>query len=119
VTESEKNSLLKYCRALILPSHLRSEAYGMVLIEAAIHSKPLISCEIGTGTSFINKNKETGFVVPPKNPEALSIAINALLENEELACSYGAAARKRYETMFTSEIMGRAYLNLFKSLIPK
>ena len=52
VTEADKVALLNLCLSVVLPSHLRSEAFGMVLLEGAMYSKPLISCEIGTGTTF-------------------------------------------------------------------
>jgi rhamnosyl/mannosyltransferase len=113
VSESEKISLIKRSRALILPSHLRSEAYGMVLVEAAMYGRPLISCEIGTGTSYINAHDETGLVVPPEDPKALAGAINRLLNQNELAEKFGFAARKRYEQFFSGEAMGHAYASLF------
>ncbi len=40
VTDEEKVALLKSCRALVLPSHLRSEAFGMVLVEASMFGSP-------------------------------------------------------------------------------
>ena len=79
VTYEEKISLIKNCIALVLPSHLRSEAYGMVLVEASMMSKPMISCEIGTGTSFVNLKDITGFVIPPESPEKLGAAMQDLL----------------------------------------
>ena len=45
--------LLHLSRGFVFPSHLRSEAFGMSLVEAAMCGKPMVSCEIGTGTSFI------------------------------------------------------------------
>lgn len=76
VSDVEKIALLKRCRALILPSHLRSEAYGMVLVEAAMFGRPQVTCEIGTGTSYVNVHESTGFVVPPESPCALADAMN-------------------------------------------
>ncbi|MEM7465033.1 MAG: glycosyltransferase [Pseudomonadota bacterium] len=61
VSDDDKEALLSLCRGLILPSHLRSEAFGIALLEAARAGKPMISCEIGTGTSFVNKHEETGY----------------------------------------------------------
>lgn len=117
VSEAEKMALLKACRALVLPSHLRSEAYGMVLVEASMFSKPMVSCEIGTGTSFINLNDETGFVVPPEEPEALAQAMNCLLNDDETAARFGRAARKRYETHFSGHSLGKAYFDLYHTVI--
>ncbi|MGF6371310.1 glycosyltransferase involved in cell wall biosynthesis [Paraburkholderia sp. RAU6.4a] len=66
------------CRAMVLPSHLRSEAFGMVPVEAAMFSKPMVCCEVGSGASFVNEDGVTGFVVPPEAPEPLIAAINRL-----------------------------------------
>jgi rhamnosyl/mannosyltransferase len=84
VSDAKKVALLKRCRALVLPSHLRSEAYGMVLVEAAMYGRPLISCEIGTGTSYVNAHEETGFVVEPESSTALALAMNTLLNDDAL-----------------------------------
>ena len=116
VTDAEKVSLLKGCLALVLPSHLRSEAYGMVLVEAAMFGRPMISCEIGTGTSFVNADSETGLVVPPENPEALAAAMNCLLDDQTLAAHYGQAARRRYEQLFSGDALGKAYAALFREV---
>jgi glycosyltransferase involved in cell wall biosynthesis len=116
VTEAEKVALLKRCRALVLPSYLRSEAYGMVLVEAALFGRPLISCEIGTGTSFVNEHEETGFVVEPESPDALALAMNTLLLDEALSARMGAAARNRYEKQFSGPALGQAYAGLFREI---
>ncbi|MBU1235859.1 MAG: glycosyltransferase [Gammaproteobacteria bacterium] len=116
VTDAEKVTLLRNCRALALPSHLRSEAYGMVLVEAAMFGKPMVSCEIGTGTSFINTAGETGFVVPAESPLALAEAMNALLTDEQLAVAMGHAARRRYESLFSAKVMGQSYADLFSEV---
>ena len=117
VTDAEKLALLRRCRALALPSHLRSEAYGMVLVEAAMIGKPMISCEIGTGTSYVNVHGETGLVVPPGNPRALAEAVNLLLSDQCLAREMGRAARRRYESYFSGEALGRGYAELFQQMV--
>ena len=117
VSDVEKMSLIAGCRALILPSHLRSEAYGMVLVEASIMGKPMISCEIGTGTSFINLDGETGIVIPPESEEKLAEAMQLLLKDAALAARMGGVARKRYEENFSGIVLGERYAKLFKELI--
>ena len=116
VSDEEKVALLRRCRALVLPSHLRSEAYGMVLIEAAMFGKPMICCEIGTGTSYVNAHGETGLVVPPGDPRALAEAINLLLSDSSLARAMGRAARARFEQYFSGGVLGRSYAELFRQL---
>ncbi len=119
VTEPQKNALLKGCNALVLPSHLRSEAFGMVLIEAAMHSKPMISCEIKSGTSYANTHNETGYVIEPENPSQLAQAANALFSNGTHARSLGNNARKRYEELFSGPALGKAYSSLYKDILTK
>ncbi len=116
VSDAEKVALLKRCRALVLPSHLRSEAYGMVLVEAAMFGRPMISCEIGTGTSYVNAHEETGFVVLPESPQELTQAMNELLTDDDLATKMGNDARVRYEKLFSGPALGRSYAALFREI---
>jgi rhamnosyl/mannosyltransferase len=116
VTEDEKRDLFAGCALFALPSHVRSEAFGMVLVEAAMFGKPMVTCEIGTGTSFVNVDGETGFVVPPESPNDLANAIKRLIGNDELAMYMGKAARARYERMFSGDALGRAYSSLYREV---
>lgn len=117
ISDQEKITLIRNCRALVLPSHLRSEAYGMVLVEASIFGKPMISCEIGTGTSFVNIHQNTGLVVPPESPVELALAMNLLAEDKDLALQYGNAARVRYEEKFSGIALGQAYSDLYRTVV--
>lgn len=117
INEGEKIALLKACRGIVLPSHKRSEAFGMVLVEACMIGKPMVTCEIGTGTSFVNQHGETGFVVPPESSKALVKAMNTLLDDVALADKFGHAARRRYEALFSGPALGRAYSQLYKDVL--
>lgn len=108
-----KVALLKLARGLVFPSHQRSEAFGMSLLEGAMMGKPLISTEIGTGTSFVNIDGETGIVVPPNNSAALRNAMDLLYADPDKARRMGQNARLRYENCFTVSDMGGAYANLY------
>lgn len=115
--DSDKSALLQLCTSLVFPSHLRSEAFGISLLEGALYSKPLISSEIGTGTTYINIDKLTGLVVPPSNPQALRQAMDCIWHNPAQAKSYGQAAFKRFEALFTADKMIESYSRLYKSLL--
>jgi glycosyltransferase involved in cell wall biosynthesis len=115
-SDEDKVSLLKLCYGFIFPSHLRSEAFGISLLEAAMFEKPMISCEIGSGTTYINIHNETGIVVPPSDPIALHHAMIELWEDSDKATRMGQAAGKRYEELFTVEKMSKAYSNIYLEL---
>ncbi|MFK4824251.1 glycosyltransferase [Paenochrobactrum sp. BZR 588] len=117
VDEENKEALLSLCRAFILPSHLRSEAFGIALLEAARAGKPMISCEMGTGTSFVNLNGLTGYTVAPANSDVLVTAMLKLSTNKHNALLMGQNARQRYEQFFTAENMGKAYMQAYHNTI--
>ena len=117
LSDEDKCTLLELCYAVIFPSHLRSEAFGISLLEGAMYGKPLISSEIGTGTTYINIDRETGVVVPPSNPIALREAMNFLWDNPDVAKEMGKKAEQRYWALFTADRMARSYVDLYKKLL--
>lgn len=117
VPEEDKAALFSLCSAVVFPSNIRSEAFGISLVEGAMYGKPLISTEIGTGTSFINVHGETGLVVPPSDPAALAHAMNYLIENRSVARKMGQGARSRYERQFTGVTMVQQYLDLYQRML--
>lgn len=117
--DADKTALLTLCRAFVFPSHLRSEAFGLSLVEAAMAGKPMISCEIGTGTSYVNLSGETGITIAPADPQALASAMQILWNDEALCARYGVAARRRYETMFTAARMTQSYAEIYRQLAGK
>ncbi|WP_276527368.1 glycosyltransferase [Microvirgula aerodenitrificans] len=117
--DEDKAALLVLCLGVVFPSHLRSEAFGVTLIEGAMHGKPLVSCEIGTGTSYINLDGETGLVVPPGNVQALRQALDRLWHEPALAAAMGARARQRYLGHFTARHMVERYAALYRDVSGK
>lgn len=115
--DEDKVALLSLCTAVVFPSHLRSEAFGISLLEGAMFGKPMISSEIGTGTSYINIGGETGLVVPPNDPRALHEAMRQLWEQPEQAAQMGARAEERYWKYFTAGTMARSYVDLYSDLV--
>jgi len=117
--EDDKAALLELCYAVLFPSHLRSEAFGISLLEGAMYGKPMISSEIGTGTTYINIDNETGLVVPPNDPPAFGAAMRTLWEQPQRAAEMGRRAEARYWELFTAEAMARNYLALYRELAAK
>ncbi len=109
--------LLKKCAFLVLPSQSRGECFGQVLLEAEYFHKPMISTELGTGTSLVNQDGVTGYVVPKADSQALAERMNDLFYDEELRLKMGEAAYLRYRNNYTEEIQGPKYLDIYKSLL--
>lgn len=119
VSEADKAALLSLCCGVVFPSHLRSEAFGVTLLEGAMHGKPLISSEIGTGTSYVNIHDETGLVVVANDAIALRSALQRLWNDTSAAEAMGRRARARYEKLFTGRLMSGAYLGLYERLVAR
>ena len=117
ISYEDKAALLELCYAIVFPSYLRSEAFGVSLLEGAMYGKPLISSEIGTGTSYININNETGIVVPPDDSTRLRQAMDYLWDNPIEAAAMGRHAEARYLKLFTGKQMAEAYVELYKKLL--
>lgn len=115
LADVDKNALLALCYAFVFPSHLRSEAFGLSLLEAAMFGKPMISCDIQTGTSYINKHDQTGLVVKPADSDALRSAMMFLWENQERAMEMGAAAKQYYLSEFTYSEMIKKYIEVYQA----
>lgn len=117
VDDDTKQALMARARAIVFPSCERSEAFGVTLLEGQMHGLPLITCEIGTGTSFVNQHGETGLIVPPRDSEALAAAMRQLHENPEQARRMGQAGRERFNTVFSGSQVGERYLSLYERLL--
>ena len=111
-----KVALLTLCYGVLFPSHLRSEAFGISLLEGAMYGKPMISSEIGTGTTFINIDDETGLVVPPSDPVAMRQAMRYLWEHPEQAADMGRRAEARYWEHFSGDQMVTEYVKLYREI---
>lgn len=117
LSDEDKVALLVLCYSMVFPSHLRSEAFGISLLEGAMYGKPMISSEIGTGTTFINIADETGLVVPPSDPVALRQAMRFLWENPVVAAKMGRRAEERYWQHFTADKMIKSYVELYRAVV--
>lgn len=100
----------------VLPSIHKSEAFGIVIIEAMACKIPVVSTELGTGTSWINADKESGRVVSPGNSKALSDAINEIICNPKKHSKYSETALRFANERFTKKIfyksIGKIYTDI-------
>lgn len=115
--DADKFALIRLARAMVFPSHLRAEAFGVSLLEASAMGRPMITTDIGTGTSLVNAHGDTGLVVPPGDVDALAAAMQQLHGNPLLGDRMGFAARERCRRLFSSEVVGSAYRKLYDRVL--
>lgn len=92
----------------VLPSTHPSEALGISMIEYLASGLPAVCTELGTGTTFVNRDGETGLVVPPGDPAGLAAALCRLMRDEPLRARLGTGGRARARAVFSREAMMRA-----------
>ncbi|HOL90304.1 MAG TPA: glycosyltransferase [Candidatus Pacearchaeota archaeon] len=118
IKNEEIGSYYQSCDIFCLPSISKAEAFGLVQIEAMYFGKPIVSTNIkGSGVGWVNQNNITGFVVPPRDSEALADAINKILNDKELKEKLGENGKKRFEREFNIKVIGKKILNLYKDII--
>jgi glycosyltransferase involved in cell wall biosynthesis len=84
------SQLYNRCSVYVQPSV--TEGFGIEVLEAMAHGRPVIVSE-GAGAADVIENEITGFVVPRRNPDAIADCILKLKNDPELCASMGAAAR--------------------------
>ena len=92
------------------------EPFGLTPLEAMACGRPVIGSAVG-GITFTIKDGETGFLVPPRNPEALAARLRYLFAQPELCEQMGRDARKRVEHEFTWSIVAMRTAALYDAVL--
>lgn len=116
IPEENLGSYYASCDVFCLPSVERSEAFGVVQLEAMSFGKPVISTSIlGSGVGWVNKDGVSGRVIPPRDAGALANAVNELEANPlspEGILDY-------FENNFSSDKMNSQVVALYRNLLNK
>ena len=113
VSDEELMDLYQAVDIFALPSIARSEAFGIVQIEAMAAGKPVVNTSLDSGVPFVSLDGVTGITVPPADSASLAGALQKLLEDEDLRRRYGAAARQRAQDTFNMDGMVEKTLDVY------
>jgi glycosyltransferase involved in cell wall biosynthesis len=101
----------------VLPSVAKTEAFGVVQVEAMAAGVPVISTNLPTGVPWVNEDGVSGLVVPPGDAAALADALARLLSDGELRSRLGRGASERAGRLFSRDRMIRSFKDVIEHAI--
>ncbi len=117
LSDAELEALLRRASVFCLPSVERSEAFGVVLLEAMARRVPCVATRIeGSGTAWVNEDGVSGLNVAPGDAAALAAALARICADVGLRARLAAGARRRWEQCFTDAGFVRAFDDVYRAL---
>lgn len=96
-----------YERASIFCVPTRIEPFGIVFLEAFAHELPVVATRIGALPDFVIEH-ETGYLVPPDDPDALAQRLSELLSDPARRRAFGERGRELVRTRYNWNATGAA-----------
>ena len=116
VEDQEMHALLAACDLFVLSSVMKTEAFGIVQIEAMSLGKPVVATRVPeSGVSWVNADGESGLNVPIKDAEALADAIRKICSDETLHRQLSEGAAKRFNKLFTLDKMIEKTIKIYNN----
>lgn len=117
VEEEQLYHAFSSCDVFVLPSIEKSEAFGLVQLEAMAYGKPVINTNLPSGVPEVSIHGITGLTVKPGNVRELGDAMQWFIDHPEERCTMGTEARKRLESSYTIQVMSNKVLDLYERLL--
>jgi glycosyltransferase involved in cell wall biosynthesis len=116
LADEDVHRLYRACDVLVLPSTERTEAFGLVQVEAMASGLPVVSTDVPTGVPWVNEHGVTGLVVPRDDAGALAGGLERLLGDPPLRAALGRAGRRRAIERFSAQRMVDAFVGIVESV---
>lgn len=107
------------CDIFVLPSTAKSEAFGIVQLEAMVYGKPVVNTALPSGVPYVSIHGETGLTVPPADADALAKALNLLASDGRLREKLGKNAAARTEKYFNEKYVIRKLYSCLSEVVNK
>lgn len=115
-SDTELTALFATCDCFCLPSLERTEAFGVVLLEAMRYAKPIVASAIpGSGVNWVIK--DTGLLVPPQDFSALAQALQQIVDNSPLRTHLGKVGQQRFEKTFDIKKVAEKMSELYRQML--
>jgi glycosyltransferase involved in cell wall biosynthesis len=100
-----------------MPSVTAAEMYGIAQVESMAAGLPMVSTDIPrSGVPFVNKNNQTGLIVPLGDPQALATAMLRLVDDEVLWQRLHEGALQSIEDEHDRTSVGKRYAQLIRDV---
>ena len=117
LNDIDRNCYLAACDIFVLSSVYKTEAFGIVQVEAMALKKPVVSTEIpGSGVHWVNLNNISGLTVPIKNSNEIANAINSIVESSLLYNKLSDGAYQRFQSEFTQRVMVQKLIKIYDKI---
>ncbi len=113
----ELQALLATCDLFCLPSVERTEAFGIVLLEAMQYGKALVVSDIpGSGAGWVVRKGSCGFLTPPGDAAALADRFEWLVSQPALCERMGMKGKESLDQVFHIRSVARRIKDLYREL---
>ena len=118
ISDTDLPSYYAAADVFCLPSNEKSEAFGVVQLEAMSLGIPVVSADIiGSGVPWVNTHMESGLVFEPNNVESLAAALNLIINDSLLRQDLAIGAKRRFAKYFTKERSIEAINSVYKNCL--
>ena len=101
-----------------MPSVERTEAFGLVLLEAMRYAKPVVATDVpGSGIGWIVKHEETGFLIPPGDSIQLARTLAIMADVPALMMRMGQAAEKRFNKIYQIDRVSTKIRGVYEAIL--